>query len=693
VDGESTQTTWELVMTDPDGNEFKIDPVTLGLGGNVDATAEKLTMVWDATEVAGGTVKVSCTFETATDAIADECKLTRAARKMPVLYGKINVANNSDCDIREVQFPRMTFVAGASKPEETTLVFPRAYGRSWRDPFDAPRGYLVGTIEPAGLTGGSEMHFGTLYDDAGSGLYWAMYDGEGYQKRSVYDNKTAEQIEFKLCCTVENCLTPGVDFSSPYPIVLGAYEGDWWDAARMYREWALQQKWCAKGPWHKREDVADWLKECDIWIRGDARRYPAELERDFIYELQDIVGGTIGVQLYGWYGGEDGKADWSSTLGWPMVEGYPEMIAETKARGIYHTPYVNSLQTIVSDPNCPKGLEPAFLLDKTLAPVTYHTEDGIIMCAATQTWKDMLVQACERLVRDGNCAGIYLDQLGGQCGTPCYADNHGHPVGGGHYATDGLREICTAIREGMNKHLPQAALSGEVQHESLIDVTDHRLAHYNYWPGWVNLWAAVYGDYDMSYGRTVGFQQSPDKEGNPHPQIQNYGPLGNTFVAGLSFGRIWPTGNPLNLLSSPENEELRGFFTDLVKLRRVGRSWLEYGYLQRPVTFTTAIPDVFIIDSKKRDSSIKAVLDSAWINEEETLAFVFVNISEEEQTFGWKADLTRYEIPDAEVYVMNQLLPDGSKKPAGSLETVMIDRTETMTPHSSLMFEVTVGGY
>ncbi|GAH62973.1 unnamed protein product, partial [marine sediment metagenome] len=202
VTGEQVEKTWELVMIDPEGNELKLDPVTKNLGGNVALADKKLTMVWDSAEVPGGTVKVSCSFEP--DA------------EQPLIYGNIAVDNNSDCQLREVQFPRMTLVPNPEPAENITLVFPRAYGRSWRNPFDAPYGYLVGTMEPAGFRGSAEMQFGTIYDDAGNGLYWAAYDGEGYHKRFVYDNKEVRgQIQLKLGYMPENCLTPGLDFESP----------------------------------------------------------------------------------------------------------------------------------------------------------------------------------------------------------------------------------------------------------------------------------------------------------------------------------------------------------------------------------------------------------------------------------------------------------------------------------------------
>ncbi len=334
------------------------------------------------------------------------------------------------------------------------------------------------------------------------------------------------------------------------------------------------------------------------------------------------------------------------------------------------------------------------MLDADGNPLLWTAEgESRIMCAATETWKDMLVQACERLVRDGNCSGVYLDQLGGQCGRPCYSPDHGHPVGGGHYATDGLRAICQAVREAMWQHYPEAALSGEVQHEMLLDVTDHRLQHYNYWPGWVNLWPAVYGDYTVTYGRTLGFTQSADREGNVPALIDFYGPTGNTFVSGLAFARFWPTGNPQNLITSPGNEERRAYFETCLGLRREGRKWFEFGYLQRPVKVLSEIPMIPIKDPKGRDSQIDAVLHSSWLARDGSLGFVFTNVSEEPVEVSWLADLSRYEIAPAEVYRVQRVFPDGTRRRVAELERVRWEMTEALAPHAVVLYEVTVGAY
>lgn len=684
---DTVETTWELLMVDADGNDFTVDPVSHTLPGRATMADGALTLDWDAAQIPGGTVAVTCTFEPA--------PLTECRPGAPMVYARINVVNESDSQLRAVQFPRLTFVPGPSAAEEATLVFPRAYGRSWRNPFDAPRGYMVGTIEPAGHHGDMEMQFGTLYDDAGHGLYWAFYDGEGYHKRVVYDNSRRGEIEFKMEHLPENNLTPGRDYASTYPIALATYQGDWWDAARMYREWALQQRWAQRGPIKYREDVADWIRDADIWVRGDARRYSAELAEEYTNELQEALGvDSIGVQFYSWHLDEDGEPNWMAPLAWPMPEGYPEMIARARERGIHHTPYINSLQVDFDSMNIPASARDAILLDENLEGRRWSDDgEAYIMCAATDTWKDLLVEASVRLVRDGNVSGIYLDQLGGHCGRPCYSPDHGHPVGGGSYATEGLREICDAILEATSMHFGGAALSGEVQHEMLLDVTDHRLCHYNYWPGWVNLWPAVYGEYTVNYGRTISLAQTPHSDGAEREPIEFFGPCGNTLVSGMAFGRIWPTNNEANLITAPGNEAKRAYLKACVDLRQAAREWLEFGYLQRPVQMLTEIPDVPIDDPKGRPSSIKAVLDSAWIDEAGSLAFVFTNVSEEPQQFEWHADLTRYEIAPAEVYRIRRIMPDGTRRSAAEIEVPRITRTETLDPHEIAIYEVSVGAY
>jgi hypothetical protein len=57
-------------------------------------------------------------------------------------------------------------------------------------------------------------------------------------------------------------------FTIPYEVVLQAFHGGWWDAAQIYREWALNNAtWARKGNLTTRTDVPAWLLRTPLWIR------------------------------------------------------------------------------------------------------------------------------------------------------------------------------------------------------------------------------------------------------------------------------------------------------------------------------------------------------------------------------------------------------------------------------------------
>jgi len=525
------------------------------------------------------------------------------------------------------------------------------------------------------------MQFGTLVDDAGRGLYWAAYDGEIIPKRFVMDNpQGTEAIALKIGQVPVNAPQPGVDYASPYPVVLGATTGDWWDAARMYRAWALKQKWCRRGPLEQRTDVPQVVKETDIWMRGHGK-YGREAHVAFARQVREVLGGSLGYQFYSWSPNDNG----SDPLRWPPEEWFIPLVKQLAAEGVLVTPYLNSLQWDTQCPSWPAGMEKWTLTGFSGQPIPdVATGAGkpLMICAASPTFREALVKASVRLVKEAGVAGIYLDQLGGQCGSPCYSAEHGHPVGAGGFGADGVREFCQAIRDAIRQVNPQAFVSGEPPPESLLDVIDLRLNAYNVWPGWVNLWAAVYGDQVPSYGRTIAWR-GPQGDGDNF-----YAGCGNTFVSGVQFARLWPTGNPANVLTAPDLGDVRAYFQQVVGLRRAARKFLTYGWLQRPVRFLSEVPELTVTDPKNRPMKIAAVLATAWAAYDGTLGFVFTNISAQPQTVQWRADLSHHEIKPGQRYALTFLRADSRREAAGEVTGQLLQRTERMPAHSAFVLEV-----
>ena len=49
-----------------------------------------------------------------------------------------------------------------------------------------------------------------------------------------------------------------------YEVLLGSFTGDWYDAADLYRDWTLRQKWAT--PLGKRGDIPKWLLDSPVYV-------------------------------------------------------------------------------------------------------------------------------------------------------------------------------------------------------------------------------------------------------------------------------------------------------------------------------------------------------------------------------------------------------------------------------------------
>src|SRR5690606_30813326 len=86
-------------------------------------------------------------------------------------------------------------------------------------------------------------------------------------------DNTPEQITWSVGHFPPNLAYASLDYEQPYDSVTGPFEGDWYDACQIYRNWALQQSWASKGPLHSRTDVPKWFKEAPLMFytaTGDA---------------------------------------------------------------------------------------------------------------------------------------------------------------------------------------------------------------------------------------------------------------------------------------------------------------------------------------------------------------------------------------------------------------------------------------
>ena len=98
--------------------------------------------------------------------------------------------------------------------------------------------------------------------------------GEGIQEAALplwlRHHGHSSRLFFRLLCwlVLDGSLAP---FEMSYDVIIAGFEGDWYDSALIYREWALTSaSWCQQGNLTARAAAADsayptWLFRTPLW--------------------------------------------------------------------------------------------------------------------------------------------------------------------------------------------------------------------------------------------------------------------------------------------------------------------------------------------------------------------------------------------------------------------------------------------
>jgi hypothetical protein len=399
--------------------------------------------------------------------------------------------------------------------------------------------------------GSAAVQMAALYDSA-AGVLLATQDSEGHCK-----NFEAEMIKNRFVELKVSHLRPEVpgDSGLPYDTVLGAFTGEWRDAADLYKRWACQQPWCARRL-TQRDDVPAFLKEGAagvIFGIGNAKGYngafgpeldslPAEVEA---YRKQAKVPHMI-VVPYGW----ENRGTWAGIHYFPARpsdEAWRRVNDTLRMQGNRTALLTSGYWWVVRRPPTSNG--PAFddsadfekrsamlvqradgtpwLQDNTDKAGTFGDWRGLSakLCHgsanARQVMLDIFLQAAEL----GAPLLSFDQEIGGGQSAPCYANGHGHPPGYGTWMWTGFRDLCVDIRAKGRKEQPEISLLVENCGEMIIPVMATYwsrqfgvLDHGSSGEGSVGLFSYLYHEYVTAIGAAM---------------VQGQGPQGARISAGL----------------------------------------------------------------------------------------------------------------------------------------------------------------
>ncbi|MBQ7179135.1 MAG: hypothetical protein IJS08_17095 [Victivallales bacterium] len=359
--------------------------------------------------------------------------------------------NTQKLYVEEVRFP----VVSMPFPKDIVhLLVGNEQGWIYSFKEDAPDGKLL-------LQNYNSMFLTLAMTDDGNCLYIDHRDGKHTMKMFNWEKENGRLIYRGIEQMPCDSKTRKA-FAVPYPSTVINYQGTWYDAAQIYRKWAIQQPAYLKRIRRNRmRDIAMWL-----WNRGaiDNVVPPA-------IKLQKDAGVPVALDWYWWHGN---PYDTDYPHYWPPregVEAFTKAVQRLNEEKLYTQVYVNGVAWDVESPSFEKDKGKDALIvnrDGTPRAIMYncYTKRKLgSCCGEAEVFQEKIRDIVKKLTACG-LPGVYLDMIGMSLQHPCYNKAHKHSPGGGNYNYKGYRKYVKKIRE----ENPGIVLSTESLNENFLDL-------------------------------------------------------------------------------------------------------------------------------------------------------------------------------------------------------------------------------
>lgn len=312
--------------------------------------------------------------------------------------------------------------------------------------------------------GPASMQFMAYYNELG-GLYLATHDPNGYMKSFEY-----HPYDDGLCLEIRH-FTDGADgdYEMQYEVVTGVFEGDWHDAAEIYRSW-LETTDILPEKIADRTDLPEWYGESPVIavypIRGKKDNgdmtpnlyYPYENIIPFIDEYSEKMNVKMMALPMHW----EGTAPWAPPYVWPPFGGKEQFISfadklhkKNHLLGVYCSGIGWTVHSHLDDMDISDKYKDEYICrtpdDKIVQSLIIGEpiRDGYDMCPHSSDVAEIVKGEVEALA-DAGCDYVqYFDQNIGGNSCYCYAKNHGHPAGPGKWQTDDMVKIFKKATENI----------------------------------------------------------------------------------------------------------------------------------------------------------------------------------------------------------------------------------------------------
>jgi hypothetical protein len=578
--------------------------------------------------------------------------------------------------VRSLAFPCLCAARCSDPAADESLFLPISGGVSIREP-RAPAGRGAEAVWRATYPGTASLQLLGYCCGARTTAWLASRDPTGAQK-SLVAMRSSTSGRLDLWIAHRPVQQPGGQWSAGYPTALGIASGDWFEAAREYRSWAVAQPWCARGRGGERRLPA-LTSSYGLWAShwGGPRHAVAAAR-----ELQRLVNIPLKLDWRCWHGcarsgaypdylpPRDGDEAFASARAGLTDAGvlvqldFNGLLASSESQGWQEEAAEQYALAPLSESPAPpalKGVKPPLAA----------------MCPATQYWQGKLAALAREALQRG-ADGLYVEDLTAWDPLPCGSADHEHAAPPPVQWTEGVRSLLAAVRSAAG---PDCHLAGDGPSEAYLDLLDAFLSHHaaaereglvpdeiaDQWSA-IPLFSSVYHDYSILVGPGVSLvnHRPYDPLWTRAAIASLRGPervMSRDYQAQfcLEVGRASAWGQHALLENfAPEQARTEGSRRKLAFLAAALRAhaWgvgalLPFAEFMGPLAMASDEADIeMLVNPRDGDESdrrtvmrsVQPVLGSAWRTPGRGLALVLINTHQEPREFATSLRSSRLSV-------------------------------------------------
>jgi hypothetical protein len=601
----------------------------------------------------------------------------RAAGDQPLSYWSLALRNQTGLLITDIQFP---FVIAPyrlpGKPGSESLLWPLGAGVLLNSPKpqdlepDNPHTWQMRPENSDSLhyPGFTTAQFLAYFNDR-AGLYLACQDSSGLIKQI---KPVHHEPGIRLGMAHVGDWPQNGERQLEYHVVLGAFTGDWYAAAELYRSWTLKQPW-ARTPLTARKDVPDWLLDSPphiiLRMQGELDLGPALPNTQFIPYAKTIplletiakrMAAPVTPVIMSW----ERPGPWIYPDCFPPAGGenaLRDFTALARDRGWHVGTFCNGTRWVVGHYWNDYDGEDYFAEHQGVQSVS-RTHLGELWkehwdatwrpsyacCVGAPLTREIAIEFVRKIIELGLDWIQFFDQNVGCSTFPCFAADHEHPPAPGRWMTEHMRHLIHAFhglaadertRSADNRQIV-FSVEGPVNEYFLSDfqICDIRVlppnheAYHPIWKGSVPLYHFLYHEFVLIQG---GFGHGADPH---HLAIRN---AFNLIVGEIPGAVMTGDGRLLNV-DSPginwapwepqvgDNDEALTMLASATALRRgPGKDFLVYGRMLSPAPINSI--QLMRWQYEGRDHQVPAIFHAAWQSPDQRFGLVLANWTKEWQ--------------------------------------------------------------